>query len=110
MTGVFNPRLPVGGRIRKIKVPIVDIDREWRRLFGDERIDLLKIDIGGGEIEFLKAHAPFLEKVDAILIEWHKWVTTLEEVSSILGPSEFGLEAIGEDGTDAGTALFRRRS
>ena len=63
LTGDFNPLIPVGGRVRKIKVPVVDLDQEWRRFFGDERIDLLKVDIEGAEIPFLKAHGALLEKV-----------------------------------------------
>lgn len=108
MSGRFNPRTPVAGKVEKIRVPVVDIDREWRRHFGDERVDLLKVDIEGAEVPFLRAHAVFLEKVDAILIEWHAWVTTLAEVSGVLEPMGFALADPGEDGPDGGLALFRR--
>ena len=43
-------------------------------------------------------------------IEWHAWVTTLEEVSSIVAPSGFALENVGPEDSGAGIALFRRRS
>jgi FkbM family methyltransferase len=105
--GRFNPRVPVGGRVRTIKVPVVDLSREWRLHFGDERVDLLKIDIEGGEIEFLESHFEFLERVRTVLIEWHAWVTTLEEVSNILRRSGFELESVCHVDEHAGTAFFR---
>jgi len=108
LTGKFNPLMPVGGRVQKIKVPVIDLSQEWRRHFGAARIDLIKIDIEGAEIAFLKAHTSFLKGVGAVLIEWHAWVTTLEEVSSILGLSGFALESVGQVDRHAGTALFRR--
>jgi FkbM family methyltransferase len=108
LTGEFNPLVPVGGRVQKIRVPVIDLAGEWGRHFGDERIDLLKIDIEGAEITFLKGHTAFLKQVDAVLIEWHSWVTTLEEVSSLLGASGFALESVGHVDKNAGTASFRR--
>jgi len=108
LTGEFNPLLLVGGRVQKIKVPVIDLAQEWRRHFGAERIDLIKIDIEGAEIAFLKAHSSFLKGVGAVLIEWHSWVTTLEEVSSVLGLSGFALESVGQVDRHAGTAVFRR--
>jgi FkbM family methyltransferase len=110
LTGEFNPLVPVGGRVQKIKVPVIDLTREWERHFGDQRVDALKIDIEGAEIAFLKAHSEFLKRVDAILIEWHSWVTTFEEVSSILGSSGFQVASIGHVDKNAGTALFRRET
>jgi FkbM family methyltransferase len=109
LTGEFNPLLPPRGRVRKIRVPVIDLAVEWRRQFGDRRIDLIKIDIEGAEIAFLKAHPSFLARTDAILLEWHRWVTTLEEVSSVLAPSGFVLESVGKVDMNAGTALFRRK-
>jgi len=108
LTGEFNPLVPVGGRVEKIKVLVIDLAQEWRRHFGDERIDLLKIDIEGAEITFLKAHSSFLKGVAAVVIEWHAWVTTLDEVSSVLGLSGFALESVGHVDKNAGTALFLR--
>lgn len=108
LTGNFNPLVPVGGRVQKIRVPVIDIAREWQRHFGDERIDLVKIDIEGSEIAFLKTHASFLAGVGAVLIEWHSWVTTLEEVSLLLAASGLALELVGPMDKHAGTALFRR--
>ncbi len=109
LTGEFSPRLPPRGRIRKIRVPVLDPAGEWHRRFGDRRIDLIKIDIEGAELLFLKAHRSFLSRTDAILLEWHTWVTTLEEILSLLVPLGFALESVGKVDTNAGTALFRRK-
>jgi hypothetical protein len=110
LSGVFNPLMPVVGRVQKIKVAVIDIAHEWQRRFGDERIDLVKIDIEGGEIPFLKAHSSFLDRVGAVLIEWHSWVTTLEEVSSVLDRLGFALEAICQADRHAGTAIFCKKT
>ena len=107
-TGRFNPLVPVGGQVRTIKVPVVDLAREWRRFFGDEPVDLLKVDIEGAEVEFLESHTPFLESVRTILIEWHSWITTLEEVSNVLRPSGFELGSVCHMDQHAGTAFFRK--
>ncbi len=108
LTGRFNPLVPVGGRVRTIKVPVVDLAGEWRQRFGDDSVDLLKVDIEGGEIQFLESHSAFLERVHAILIEWHSWVTTLEEVSNILRRSGFELDSVCHTDQHAGTAFFRK--
>lgn len=110
LTGNFNPAVPVGGPAVKIRVPMIDLDREWQSRFGDARVGLLKIDIEGSEIEFLKAHANFLKRVDAVLIEWHLWVTTLDEVTGILSAPHFSLETVCHADQHAGTAFFRRRA
>jgi FkbM family methyltransferase len=107
-SGRFNPFVPVGGRVRRIKVPVVDLAREWRLRFGDEPIDLLKVDIEGAEVEFLESHGVFLEGVRSILIEWHSWVTTLEEISGILRRSGFELGSVRHSDKHAGTAFFRK--
>jgi hypothetical protein len=100
----------VGGHVRKIKVPVVEIASEWQKFFPNERVHLLKVDIEGTEIDFLKANSKFLEQVDAVLIEWHCWITTLEEVTAILNPLHFALEGVCHVDQDAGTAFFRRCS
>jgi FkbM family methyltransferase len=110
LTGNFNPNVAVGGETVKIRVPVVNLAREWQSRFGDARVGLLKIDIEGSEIEFLKAHADFLKRVDAILIEWHLWVTTLDEVSAILTAAQFALKQVCHADQHAGTAFFRRRA
>jgi FkbM family methyltransferase len=108
--GRFNPRFPVGGAVRKIRVPVIDIIQEWRKNFDGDRVDILKIDIEGAEVGFLKDHSSFLAIVDAVVVEWHSWVTTLEEVRGILSSAGFSLEHIGHQDEHAGTAFFLRKA
>ena len=108
LSGDFNPHVAVGGAVEKIQVPVIDLAAEWEKRFGSERVGLLKVDIEGSERDFLRSHAGFLERVDAILVEWHKWVTTCEEITGLLQPCGFDLAAVCDEDRNAGTALFRR--
>lgn len=106
----YNPLVPVVGESRKIRVPVLAVSEEWNRLFPGERVNLLKIDIEGAEVQFLQGQSAFLRQVDAVLIEWHAWVTTLSEVSGLLEQSGFILNRVFEEDQHAGTALFLRKS
>lgn len=110
LSGMFNPLLPVGGKYKQIRVPVIRLPEEWDTIFPGERINLLKIDIEGAEIEFLQSHSQFLELVDAIVIEWHAWITSLSEVKSLLEQHGFSLIDVYEDDQHAGTALFKKLS
>lgn len=105
----FNPNVPLGGRVRRIMVPVFDLHAEWQRAFSGQRIELHKIDIEGAEIGFLRSHRAILALTDSILIEWHKWVTSLEEVDALLKDAGFELEFVSQEDRHAGTAFFRRR-
>jgi hypothetical protein len=89
--------------------PLINSLVKKLRVNRDARVDLLKIDIEGSEIEFLRAHGVFLERVDAVLIEWHLWGTMLPEATGILNASHFSLETVCPAEQHAGTAFFRRR-
>ncbi len=104
----FNPNVPVAGKVRRIMVPVFDLYEQWQRSCPGKRIEIMKIDIEGAEIGFMKSHAAVLALTDAILIEWHKWVTSLDEVSALLGAAGFKLEFISQEDRHAGTAFFRR--
>jgi FkbM family methyltransferase len=108
VTPRFNPNVPVGGEVRKIRVPVVNLMEEWRMRHGSCRIDLLKIDIEGAEVDFLESHPEVLSLADAVLIEWHKWATTLAEIQAILGQAGLRLKFLSQEDANAGTALFRR--
>lgn len=96
------------GRWKKIRVPCVGIEDDWRRRFGDARCHLLKVDVEGAEMNFLKAEQSFLRLVDSLVIEWHKWGATLEEIKSFLAERDFVYVKTIEEGEDMGTAFFRR--
>lgn len=105
-----NKQLPVKGRIVDLTVPAVSAAEEWRRAFGG-RVDLVKLDIEGNELDFVRNEGAFLHaEVRAVLTEYHKWHVTLEQVDAALG--ELGFERIQLTGETeiTGVALYRRSS
>ena len=102
-------RMGLKGRWEKIAVPCLNLEKEWRQRFGDTRCNLLKVDIEGSELNFLKAEASFLAMTDAVLVEWHKWRVSQEEVGSFLNSQGFQLVKIVEESETMGTALFNRK-
>src|SRR5438552_9480986 len=66
-------KMELKGKWEKIRVPCVNLEEHWRQRFAESRCHLLKIDIEGSELNFLKAEQPFLRRCDSLLVEWHKW-------------------------------------
>lgn len=58
-------RATEGGTVRAVTIP------EIMGMAGVKRIDLLKIDIEGGEKEVLEHSASWIDKVDTLIIETH---------------------------------------
>ena len=104
----LNPRLPPKGESRPVTVPVVDLFAEWRQLAGDARIDLLKVDVEGFECELLRNCTDVLAITDRIVIEWHKWITSREEVEAILSTHGFELRCVTSEDEDAGVAVYDR--
>lgn len=100
--------LGLKGRWTKIQVPCLSLGKEWRKRFASERCHFLKVDIEGSEMGFLRGEAGFLEQVDAVLIEWHKWRVQLSDVQSFLEARGFALAKILDEGEQMGTAFFSR--
>ena len=101
-------QLPVKGRITDVTVPAVSVGREWRTHFGDTTVDLLKLDIEGNELDFIRYEGEFLsEKVRAILLEWHKWHVSLAEVDAAFHTLGFARRATYAENDLTGIALFQ---
>jgi FkbM family methyltransferase len=98
------------GRWTKISVPCLSVETEWRKRFGGQRCHLLKVDVEGSELRFLQAEKEFLKLVDAVLIEWHTWGATLEDLKRTLGEEGFDYIKTLEESETMGTAFFSRRS
>jgi FkbM family methyltransferase len=96
------------GKWTKISVPCLSIESEWRQRFGDQRCHLLKIDVEGSELRFLKSEPGFLKLVDTILIEWHNWGATLADVKTTLGDYGFCYIKTLDESESMGTAFFSR--
>ena len=101
-------RKEMKGTWTKISVPCISIAELWQQRFGDTRCHLLKIDIEGSELNFLKNEAAFLGRVDAILIEWHTWGATLEQIKTFLTAQHFSYVKTIEESEKMGTAFFQR--
>ena len=101
-----NPSLH--GPWKRTVVPCLDVGELWRQKFGSARCQLLKVDIEGSEMDFFRVEQPFLEQVDTILMEWHKWRVQLPEVERLLATSGFKLAELLEEQELVGTGLFRR--
>jgi len=94
---------------KRTVVPTLLVEPTWMRLFGESlRCNCLKIDIEGSEMNFLRREAGFLGRVDSILLEWHIWGTTRDEVVRFLEERQFRLEETLEDEPRHGLLFFRR--
>jgi FkbM family methyltransferase len=103
-----NPNVPAKGKTVAITVPTVDLLTAWKERAGDRRVDLLKVDVEGFEAPVLRTIGDVLELTDNVVIEWHRWVATREEVASILKSHGFEFRhLIGED-IHAGVGVFSR--
>jgi FkbM family methyltransferase len=106
----LNPNVPAKGQSKPVTVPAVHVYKRWRELAGDRRINLLKIDVEGTECELLRVERPLLAITDRIVIEWHKWTTSLEQVEALLLPEGFTLRTLISEDENAGVAVFDCRT
>ena len=95
-------------RFHRIEAPVVDFTAEWVSHMGKARCDVLKIDIEGSEMEFLKGNLSFLSLVDNLFIEWHKYRVSFEEMDAFLKAHGLGFVKIIEDIGLNGTAFYKR--
>ena len=80
----------------------------WLKNFGDVRCDILKIDIEGSEKTFLQTDKKFLQRVDSIILEWHKWIVSRAEVERMLSEQGFKLAQVLEELGQTGIAWYQR--
>jgi len=104
----LNPNVPKKGDSIPITVPVVHVHDRWRSLHGDRRIDLLKIDVEGTECDLIRNEPQLLAIADRIVIEWHKWITSLDEVSGLLAKAGFSPRVVVGEDDNAGVAVFER--
>jgi FkbM family methyltransferase len=100
--------LDLAGKWRKISVPSVRIGTLWRDRFGNMPCDLLKVDIEGSELNFVREEQEFLSLVKTMIVEWHSWRTTKEMLTDELKRQGLRLDKVLEEGPVMGTALFSR--
>jgi FkbM family methyltransferase len=94
---------------KRIMVPTLLVEPTWTRIFGpDLPCNCLKVDIEGSEMSFLRNEAGFLSRVDTVLLEWHAFATSREEVVGLLREHRFELTRTIEDEPRHGVLYFRK--
>ena len=102
---------PVKGEVKLIRVPALVLAEEWTSRFAEAPIDLLKVDIEGAELSFLKNEIDFIQsRVRRIICEWHKWHVSFDDMNELLANHGFDLEAIAEEDDRSGVAVYLNRS
>lgn len=101
---------PVKGTIREVVVPCLRVSKEWESRFGERIIDVMKVDIEGAEMDFFREEIIFIkEKVKRIIVEWHAWKCSLEEISILLEKNSFLHVQILEKDDLGGVAVFTNK-
>ena len=103
-------KMGLKGRWEKIRVPCVSVEENWCRHFGEARCHVLKVDIEGSELNFLRAEESFLNLCDSVLVEWHKWSVGLPELRTFLEGRGFAYLKTVEENEQMGTAFFQRQT
>jgi FkbM family methyltransferase len=93
----------------QIQVPCIGVEENWTKHFGNEPCDLLKIDIEGSEMDFFRNEPGFLQRVQTILIEWHKERVSRGELEKFLSQQGFSPKSILHENAVVGTAIFSRK-
>jgi len=102
-----NHPFPVKGKVKQIKVPALSLAKVWTAQFGDAPIDILKIDIEGMELEFLKAEIEFIKSAaKRIVCEWHNWHVSFDELNQYIETHGFRLRGICEQDNNGGVAIY----
>lgn len=96
------------GKWRKIHVPCLSIADQWAARFGGQRCHVLKLDVEGSELRFLRAETAFLDLCDSVLVEWHKWEVGFPDLETFLREKGFLHVKTLEEGEQMGTAFFDR--
>ena len=105
---VLNPDVPAKGESIPVKVPAVDVLAEWKKIAGDRRIDLMKVDIEGFECDFIQNTGEALALTDRLVIEWHKWVNARDKLDELLAAQGFSLRKVISEDPHCGVAIYDR--
>jgi len=100
-------RLEKGGW-KEIEVPVLTLSEIWKTSHGGEPIDLLKVDIEGSEGKLLLADPDLFQLTKCIVLEWHKWLVTEEELFPVLHRLGFARQEPMEKGDTTELWFFSR--
>ena len=104
----LNPDVPSKGESQAVTMPAIDVAAEWKTIGGGKRIDLLKVDVEGFECDLIRNSTELLSLTDRLVLEWHKWVTSLDEIESLLEERGFRRRTIISEDPHCGVAIFDR--
>ena len=104
---VYEPGKPPKGEWKKMTVPKINLEAAWKEHFGDVRCDLLKVDIEGSEENVVRTETEFLKRVDTIVMEFHKWLVSREQIEAALRAQDFELVEVLQENETSGIALYR---
>lgn len=105
----LNPDVPSKGTSEAVTMPAIDVAAEWKRIAGDKRVNLLKVDVEGFECDLIRNSTELLALTDRLVLEWHKWVTSLDEVEALLGDRGFKRRTIISEDPHCGVAIFDKQ-
>jgi len=105
---VYEPGKPPKGDWTKVTVPNIDLEQAWLSKVGDVRCHVLKVDIEGSEKNLFKNEPVFMQRVDRVVVEWHKWIVSREEIERDLSAAGFRLVEVLQEEENSGIAWYRR--
>jgi hypothetical protein len=82
----------------------------WRERYGEEQIDLLKIDLGGLEGKLLQTDPALFWQTKCLVLKWYKQLVGENELFPALRDFGFTEREILETGADAELWLFSREA
>jgi hypothetical protein len=86
---------------------VVVVAEEWGNRYGDVQVDIMKIDVEGAEAGLILHEGPFIRShVRRAVIEWHKWMLSLEDLSARMAELGFSLNNVCFERETAGLATF----
>jgi FkbM family methyltransferase len=104
----LNPDVPSKGESAAVTMPAIDVAAEWKKISAGKRVDLLKVDVEGFECDLIRNSTELLSLSDRIVLEWHKWITSLDEVEGLLNARGFQRRRIISEDPHCGVAIFDR--
>ena len=82
---------------------------EWKFIAPGQHFDLLKFDIEKFKLELIRNSGELLSLIDRIVMEWHKWVTSMNEIDVLLAEHGFARTSIVTEDQHTAVAVFDRR-
>ena len=105
---VLNPNIPAKGAQTEITVPTVDLNAAWRAHAGDVAVDVMKVDVEGFELKVLETIPELLKRTNAVVLEWHKWITPREPIDALLGRAGLVFQKVVTEDPHCGVAFYER--